>query len=265
MAEVAVRCSEGVKYASCGDAGASATIRNTKYHAIIFDFDGTLYDFSALARRLILSSPPDALRMQCERKVRRAMLGSDMGSMASLRHELFRRMSVITGKKQEIIEKWYIERYLPLLLKVLKKHYSARNNADCLLESLRVMGIKTAVLSDYPDIQGRLDSIGLDKGLFDATLSAEEIGALKPCARPFLETARVLGVNPRECLVVGDRSDTDGDGARACNMDFIRIVTDKTILQKGSGKHKSDNKSKDAENDIPVLWDDFSRYVLLSV
>lgn len=229
----------------------SSLSKDAKYKAIIFDYDGTLYDFRSLARHLLCCSPRDAFRMLAERKARRAMLGSDMGSMACLRSELFRRMSVITGKSADMLGEWYVEKYLPLLLKVLKKYYKARKNADCLLESLRVMGIKTAVLSDYPYIQDRLEAIGLDSNLFDATLSAEEMGALKPSARPFIEAAKVLGVPPNGCLVVGDRSDTDGDGARAAGMDFVRI------------ERHGCKKGEDSDNPIP--WDDFSRYALLSV
>lgn len=225
-----------------------------RYRAIIFDFDGTLYEFHALARNLIMASPADALTMRCERRVRRAMLGSDMGSMEALRAEIFRRMASITGKKEENIAKWYVDRYMPLLLKVLRKHYKARKNADCLLENLRVMGVKTAVLSDYPSIKDRLDSIGLDSNLFNVMLSAEEIGALKPSPRPFLEVAKELGIEPGGCLVVGDRSDTDGDGARACGMDFIRIATEAETK-----KHNKDAR------DALIPWDDFSKYALVSV
>lgn len=212
-----------------------------KYGAIIFDFDGTLYDFRHLARRLLRNDILDAFTMLAERKARRALLGSDLGSMARLRAELFYRMSIITGKKTEVLGEWYIEKYLPLFVTVLKKYYRARKNADCLLESLRVMGVKTAVLSDYPNIQDRLKAIGLEKELFDATLSAEEMGALKPCARPFIEAARLLGVSSSRCLVVGDRADTDGDGAKAAAMDFVHI-----------GKEHL------------ISWDDFSRCALLS-
>ena len=53
--------------------------------------------------------------------------------------------------------------------------------------------------------------------------SAEEMGALKPSARPFIEVARAMGVEPAETLVIGDRADTDGAGAKAAGMGALLI------------------------------------------
>lgn len=235
----------------------------SKHRAIIFDFDGTLYDFHALSRRLVMSDPLNAFKMKAERVSRRALLGSDMGSMAALRSELFSRIAAVTKTKIKAIEEWYVEKYLPLTVKVLKKYYRARKNADCLMESLRAMGIKVVVLSDYPCVQDRLEAIGLDKDLFDVTLSTEDIGALKPCERPFLEVASALGVSPNACLVVGDRIDTDGDGARVSTMDFVRIAGHKESTVRQETRESSEVCS--VERDDAVLWDDFSSYALMSV
>ena len=63
-----------------------------------------------------------------------------------------------------------------------------------------------------------------------------------------MEIAKNLAVKPEECLVVGDRDDTDGNGARKTNMEFIQIETHKT---------------KVLEPNHPVWsWDDFATWIL---
>lgn len=221
--------------------------------AAIFDFDGTLYDMRGLIPKIIMSSPLNALTMRAEREARRGMHGHDYGSADALRSDLFRRVAAITKRSADEVRSWYFGWYLPCIERILKKRFRARRNADCLMESLRVMGVKTAVLSDYPKIEERLEAIGLDSRNFDVILSAEDLGALKPCPRPFIETAKALGVPPCQCLVAGDRSDTDGDGARAAGMGFARIASNRG------------NKPRDAYKDAGLDWDDFSRAILMAV
>ena len=43
-----------------------------------------------------------------------------------------------------------------------------------------------------------------------------------------MEIAQNLKVNPQNILVVGDRDDTDGEGARLAGMNYIQIATHKT-------------------------------------
>jgi HAD superfamily hydrolase (TIGR01509 family) len=62
--------------------------------------------------------------------------------------------------------------------------------------------------------------------LFDCVVASgehPELRRLKPAPDAFLIAARTLGVQPDECLIIGDRQDADGEAARAANMAFELI------------------------------------------
>lgn len=87
-------------------------------------------------------------------------------------------------------------------------------------EALRRMaevGLKLATISDYRAAP-KLRALRLDDLPWSADISAEELGALKPHPRAFLEAIHVLQTPPQEMLHVGDRLDADVSGALACGM-----------------------------------------------
>ena len=197
--------------------------------AVIFDFDGTLYDFSHLPENLALDSPHDLPFIKAERAVRKELKGTDFGDSQTLRSHFNHRMSELTKKSESEINEWYNHGYLQTMIRVLKEKYSARNGTPELFRNLHARGIKIIVLSDYPCVDERMSAIGLGEDiqkLCDRICSAQEFGCYKPAARPFLEIAEGLGVKAGECLVVGDRDDTDGEGARAAGMNFLKIEND---------------------------------------
>ena len=49
--------------------------------AIIFDFDGTLYDFKGLPKNLCLSSIPNMLKISAVQKTRKSLKGRDFPSI----------------------------------------------------------------------------------------------------------------------------------------------------------------------------------------
>ena len=136
-------------------------------------------------------------------------------------------------------------------------HFSGRVTAAIVavgaiaISALQKKGIKIAVFSDYPRVKQRIRALDFSDetiSQISGIYSAEDFGSQKPATRPFLEIAQNLGVKPENCLVVGDRDDTDGDGARNTNMEFIQIETHKTKV-----KHPNH----------PVWsWDDFATWVL---
>lgn len=191
----------------------------TKYKAVIFDFDGTLYAPNKIGVKLVLGDIFNALKAKKEREVRKSMMGIDCDNKDEFYKEYFSRL----GEKNK---DWYFNRYMPLMVNILKNKFEARPNAQIFLDKLQANGLHVAVLSDYAMVKERMDAIHLslpDNLLF----SSETLGALKPSARPFLFVAAQLGVSPSDCLMIGDRPDTDYKGSTSVGMDCVLVHTKK--------------------------------------
>ena len=195
--------------------------------AIIFDFDGTLYDYSIIPLRLILHEPQHLFRIRADRVVRKKMKGMDFDSTEAFEKEYNRLMSKHTHLSPEENFKWYQDTYVKkTMTRVLERHYKIRDGLKDFILRLKERGIKMAVLSDYPLVTERLLAVGMDQetiACFSDISSTQELGCLKPAKRAFLQIADVLGLPAENCLVVGDRLDTDGKGAVNSGMKFIQV------------------------------------------
>jgi FMN phosphatase YigB (HAD superfamily) len=76
------------------------------------------------------------------------------------------------------------------------------------------------VLSDYGHTKEKLQALGMECSLFDWVISAPELGGLKPASQLMACVAAKMGVPPNQCLIIGDREDTDGELARSVNAPF---------------------------------------------
>jgi HAD superfamily hydrolase (TIGR01549 family) len=88
----------------------------------------------------------------------------------------------------------------------------------------RQAGGRTAIVSDYP-ARHKLQAMQAGD-LFEAVIASGEPGGpqrLKPDPNGYLLAAQALGVEPQQCLVIGDRADADGVAAKAAGMAFQLI------------------------------------------
>lgn len=201
-------------------------MKNKNIKLVIFDFDGTLYDKKGFAFRLVINNLSKAFVVLAERIVRKKIKGKDFGSAENYYNNFFTEMAkrnkFFTAK---YYEKWYFERYLPSFCKILAKHYIADERVVRIFDYLHKNNITIAINSDYPFISKRMQAIGLDYQQ-NAQLhyfSSEDYGALKPATRPFLEIANKFNCEPSNCIVIGDRADTEGECAKKTGMNFIQI------------------------------------------
>lgn len=191
--------------------------------AIIFDLDGTLYDNSKLPMRLILHSVTHIFTLKAERTARAELSGQYFGSREEYFRQLFSRIAEKRGITAEKAEKWYRGIYMPSMCKVLTKRYHHKAGVPEILQQLRQQNIKTAVFSDYGYLDQRLKAVDINPEWFDLCVDAPALGGLKPCRESFLKIADMLHEAPEDILVIGDRDDTDGQGARNSGMQFLLV------------------------------------------
>lgn len=187
--------------------------------AIIFDLDGTLYDKSGLVRRLIWSQilRGRLFMLGHERDVRRRIRGVDFGDEQNFSTAFFNLFRNPNAKE------WFYRCYLPDTVKILRNHYHIAPWVEPTVKQLREDGIKVAVFSDYSFVREKLEALGFDPEWADYLFEAPVLGGLKPCKESFGKICKAMNLLPGECLMVGDREDTDGDGARNVGMAFVRV------------------------------------------
>jgi len=100
--------------------------------------------------------------------------------------------------------------------------------AQALLEALRSRGIKTGVvLNSWPDpgrvLRGDIERAGLTE-LLDTIVISSEVGMRKPDPGIFRLALDELGVEPHDAMFVGDRLETDVQGAAKLGMTTVQAL-----------------------------------------
>jgi len=106
--------------------------------------------------------------------------------------------------------------------------YTVLASAQALLESLRSRGIKTGLVANsWPDpgrvLRADAEALGLAP-LLDTMVFSEEVGVQKPAPEIFLHACRELGVEPEDAIFVGDRLETDVQGAANVGMTTVQAL-----------------------------------------
>lgn len=187
--------------------------------AVIFDLDGTLYDKSHLPLRLVASQilHGKLIMLKRERSVRKLLKGKYFGDKDRFEEAFFSHFMRKNAKE------WFYGTYMPDTIKILKKHYHIAPWVEDCLKSLHDKGVKIAVFSDYGYVEEKLEALDFDLKWTDYLFDAPSLGGLKPSKETFLKICNTMDVSPQNCLMVGDRDDTDGAGAIAAGMQFKKI------------------------------------------
>jgi HAD superfamily hydrolase (TIGR01549 family) len=125
--------------------------------------------------------------------------------------------------RPELARRWYFEEYMPDMVAILRKHYRIPPWVETTMLELRSSGCKIAVFSDYGCVREKLKAIGYNLDWADYLFDAPELGGLKPSKKSFEKICEEMNVKPSECLMIGDRGDTDGAGARSVGMAFAHV------------------------------------------
>ena len=200
-----------------------ANIRMPQTQVVVFDLDGTLYTKSHMVWRMLCAAPKDWRRMFAERKTRKHLRGQWLNNEETFYQTYFQTMATYCNATPEELRSWYFNRYMPLMVNVIRKYYKPVEWLFPFIEECKKQGIRLVVLSDYGHTYEKLNALNIDTNIFDLLIAAPELGGLKPARQLLEKVAEYMAVTPEQCLVIGDREDTDGALARSIGAAFQLI------------------------------------------
>jgi HAD superfamily hydrolase (TIGR01662 family) len=206
-----------------------------KFHAVLFDFGGTLYDYAtlALAEQESLVSlvrwagveaePASVLRAQ--RDAMRRVFRDYLTRSFYLHRDLFRDAVVAMlddlGARVDVA---HLERYRALQWELHKRDFALRDGVRETLAAIRARGIHLGIVSNIDEDQlAHLLAISELQEYFDSILSSERAGCCKPELGIFAEAIRRAGCHPSEALFVGDTIQQDIAGANRAGLHSVLL------------------------------------------
>ena len=190
---------------------------------VVLDLDGTLYDKTGLAARMVRRLWWCLPLLAAERLARRNMHYVQYASEEEFFEAFFGYMSRGHWWGVRTAATWYHTVYMPAMIRLIHKYHKPRPEVMGLVEEAKAKGLQLAIYSDYGCVVEKLEALGIDPKPFDLLVAAPQLGALKPsepCARRVLE---LLDAKPETTLFVGDRDEKDGESARAVGAKFLLI------------------------------------------
>ena len=190
---------------------------------VIFDLDGTLYDKRGIIGKMMMLGIGHWSLLLAERRTRKAFRGLYMGSEELFYRAYFHKMAKRTLLSEKQVSKWYHKVYMPMMVRVLQRWHHAMPWVKPFVKECRERGIKMVVLSDYGHTHEKLAALDIEEQLFDWVVSAPELGGLKPAPQLMSRVVERMNMTPDQCLVIGDREDTDGLLAEAAGARFFLV------------------------------------------
>ena len=105
------------------------------------------------------------------------------------------------------------------------------------LIKLKERGLKLAIVSDAPRLKAWIRLVEMKiQDFFDVVVCFEDTRQRKPSRLPFERAVMLLGVSPKDCLMVGDWPERDIQGAKALGMKtvFARYGAMKPVRSSGA-------------------------------
>ena len=187
--------------------------------AVCFDVDATLVDYEASTRAGLreLLGTDEAWSEWCvltDRHYLRYLAGEvDFDTMRQQRTRDF------FAHRGEVLCHGEVVRREERRAAAMRRAWRLFDDALPCLRALRALGLRLAAITnaagDYQ--RAKLGALGLESA-FDAVLISGELGVAKPHHAIFRRACRTLGVLPAQAVHVGDRLDTDAEGARDAGL-----------------------------------------------
>lgn len=188
---------------------------NFPYSLVVFDLDGTLVDSASDIAEAVNRTLTDWSLPRVEESVIRGWIGDGARALVS-------SAFAHAGKQADLDE----------VMPGFMVHY-----ADCLLlyptvypgvmealQALRERGIAVAVCTNKPErfVRPLLDALDLGQ-YFEVIVGGDTLPERKPSAVPLLHVVKHFGLQPAQCLMVGD-SATDIQTAAAAGVPMALVT-----------------------------------------
>ena len=194
-----------------------------KTKAVIFDLDGTIYNKRFLSLHLVANEVISLPFLMRERMVYRSFKGRCFDSSEKFYDAFFEKMARGSHLfSANTARSWYFNNYMPLMFEALCFFYKAEKWALDIIHYCNDNNIAVCVVSDYCFVKDKLRALQIDPQLFTFTIATPDLGGLKPNKRVMEQVVEKLGVPAENCLMIGDREDTDGDFARSVGAMFLK-------------------------------------------
>lgn len=194
-----------------------------KYKAIIFDLFGTLVDsYSVQGYNRYLTEMASALGLPEEdfsKLWRDTIYERGIGIFKTTEESI----RYICNKLKASVSEKNIKKCDQIRLENTRKALTPKNGAVDILKRLRgityKIGLITNCSADVPLLWNKTEF----SHLFDATIFSASVGMKKPDPQIYKLACEQLGVEPNECLYIGDGDSNELSGASQLGMDAIMI------------------------------------------
>lgn len=186
-----------------------------KYKAILFDMDGVLIESEYLMRASAIRALADyGVTARHEDFLEFTGMGEDrfVGGVAE-KHGLTYKTEM-----KELAYDYFGQR--------VKEEAHVPAGVKQMLNTLHAKGLTLAVCSaaDLRKVHYNLMAIGVDENIFTALVTGSDVARKKPFPDIYLEGARRIGMEPKDCLVIEDAI-SGIQAAHAAGMDAVGVPT----------------------------------------
>ena len=186
-----------------------------KYKAILFDMDGVLIESEFLMRHSAIQALAEwGITAKHEDFVEFTGMGEDkfVGGVA----EKYGHTYTFDMK----------ERAYDYFGQQVKELAHVPNGVKEMLMALHEKGFVMAVCSaaDLRKVRYNIQAIGVDESIFSALVTGSDVARKKPFPDIYLEGARRIGIEPKDCLVIEDAV-SGINAAHAAGMDAVGVPT----------------------------------------
>lgn len=190
--------------------------------AVIFDMDGTLYDQSIVRRRMAMRLFIHAMTGGWRDVLALMHYRWNMEKLADNRAMNIHRIqfrataaafSLPEQKVAAVVHEWIDIKPLDILKEAVFR------DVDRVFAILRSKKIQIGMFSDYP-VSEKISVLSLPVDAWCSSTDSD-IGRLKPETAGLFRTMGMLGADPSNCLMIGDRMDRDYPCAASAGVPFI--------------------------------------------